>query len=95
MLKNDIIRPSTSPWNAPNILVKNKDNTLRFVCDFRYLNDVTKKDTYRLPRIEDKVDEMVGLRYWTTLDAASAYWSMPLKDCDKETAPNTTWKILV
>ena len=46
MLENDIIRPSESPWNSPIILVKKKDNSTRFVCDFRKLNDVTKKDTY-------------------------------------------------
>ena len=84
MLDNDIIRPSESPWNSPIILVKKKDNTTRFVCNFRKLNDVTKKDTYLLPHIRDVIDKMAGAVYWTTLDAASAYWSMPLKEEDKE-----------
>ena len=35
MPENNIIRPSCSPWNAPIILVKKKDNSTRFVCDFR------------------------------------------------------------
>ena len=84
MIKNDIIRPSTSPWNAPLILVKKKDGSTRFVCDFRGLNDVTIKDTYPLPNVRDVLDSMHGSRYWTTLDAASAYWSMPLREEDKE-----------
>eukprot|EP00112_Aurelia_sp_Birch-Aquarium-sp1_P008079 Seg1885.5 transcript_id=Seg1885.5/GoldUCD/mRNA.D3Y31 product="Retrovirus-related Pol polyprotein from transposon 17.6" pseudo=true protein_id=Seg1885.5/GoldUCD/D3Y31 len=84
MLDNDIIRPSESPRNSPIILVKKKDNTTRFVSDFRKLNDVTKKDTYPLPHIRDVIDKMAGAVYWTTLDAASAYWSMPLKAEDKE-----------
>ena len=84
MLENGIIRPSSSPWNSPIILVKKKDGTMRFVCDFRGLNDVTKKDTYPLPHIRDVIDKMHGSNYWTTLDAASAYWSMPLKEEDKE-----------
>ena len=84
MLDNEIIRPSSSPWNSPIILVKKKDNSMRFVCDFRGLNSVTKKDTYPLPHIRDVIDKMHGSKYWTTLDAASAYWSMPLREEDKE-----------
>ena len=84
MLDNGIIRPSSSPWNSPIILVKKKDNSTRFVCDFRGLNDVTKKDAYPLPHIRDVLDKMQGSQYWTTLDAASAYWSMPLEEADKE-----------
>ena len=57
---------------------------MRFVCDFRGLNDVTKKDNYPLPHIRDVVDKMEGSMFWTTLDAASAYWSMPLDEQDKE-----------
>ena len=84
MLKNGIIRPSNSPWNAPVILVKKKDNTLRFVCDFRSLNDITVRDTYPLPRINEVIDRMDGTLLWTTLDAASAYWSIPLDEADKK-----------
>ena len=57
---------------------------MRFVCDFRGLNDVTKKDNYPLPHIRDVVDKMEGSVFWTTLDAASAYWSMPLDEQDQE-----------
>ena len=84
MVENEIIRPSSSPWNAPVMLVRKKDQTMRFVCDFRALNDVTKKDTYPLPLIKDVVDRMGGSIFWTKLDAASAYWSMPLEERDKE-----------
>eukprot|EP00794_Sanderia_malayensis_P010612 gene10612-11737_t len=84
MLANNIIRPSNSPWNSPIILVKKKDNSMRFVCDFRKLNDVTKKDTYLLPHIKDVPDKMSGSRYWSTLDPGSAYWSMPLHEEDGE-----------
>ena len=84
MLRNGIIRPSSSPWNSPVILVRKKDNSLRFVCDFRGLNNVTKKDTYPLPHIRDIIDKMQDAKYWTTLDAAGAYWSMPLNEGDRE-----------
>ena len=57
---------------------------MRFVCDFRGLNDVTKKDSYPLPHVRDVIDRMEGAQFWTTLDAASAYWSMPVAEGDKE-----------
>ena len=57
---------------------------MRFVCDYRGLNDVTKKDTYPLPHIRDIIDKMQDAKYWTTLDCAAAYWSMPLHEDDKE-----------
>ena len=84
MIENEIIRPSKSPWNCPVILVKKKDNSNRFVCDFRALNNVTKKDSYPLPHIKDVIDQMQGAKFWTTLDAAAAYWSIPLAEEDKE-----------
>ena len=83
MLQNNIIRESKSPWNAPILLVKKKDQTVRFVCDFRDLDAVTKKDTYPLPQIKEVLDKMHGVKYWTTLDAASAYWAIPLHEPDK------------
>ena len=53
------------------------------MCDFRNLN-VTKRDTYPLPLIQDIVDKMEDIIFWSTLDAASAYWSIPLNDADNE-----------
>ena len=83
MLKNGIIRPSESPWNCPIILLKKKGKS-RFVSDFRELNKKTKSDTYPLPNIKDCVERMEGAKFWTTLDAASAYWSVELEEKDRE-----------
>ena len=84
MLKNGIIRPSSSPWNSPLILVEKKDGTKRFVCDYRNFNAVTKKDTYPLPHIHDVIDKMHASVFWSSLDAASAYWAMPIREVDRE-----------
>ena len=83
MVDNGIIRPSKSPWNCPIILVRKKGKT-RFVCDYRDLNKVTKKDTYPLPNIKDCIENMEGTNYWSTMDAASAYWAVNVKESDRE-----------
>ncbi|GFT80069.1 retrovirus-related Pol polyprotein from transposon 412 [Trichonephila clavipes] len=50
MQENDIIEPSSSPWASPIVLVRKKDGFTRFCVDYRKLNDVTKKDSYPLPK---------------------------------------------
>jgi hypothetical protein len=52
------IRPSSSPWGAPVLFVKKKDGTQRMCVDYHSLNEVTIKNKYPLPRIEDLFDQM-------------------------------------
>jgi hypothetical protein len=47
------IRLSSSPWGAPVLFVQKKDGSQRMCVDYRSLNDVTIKNKYLLPRIED------------------------------------------
>ena len=51
MFRNNIIQESSSPWNAPILLVKKKDQTVRFVCDFRALNEIRRKTRTPYPRL--------------------------------------------
>jgi hypothetical protein len=50
------IRPSSSPWGAPVLFVEKKDGTQRMCVDYHSLNEVTIKNKYPLPRIEDLFD---------------------------------------
>jgi hypothetical protein len=50
------IHPSSSPWGAPVIFVDKKDGTQQMCVDYRSLNEVTIKNKYPLPRIDDLFD---------------------------------------
>jgi hypothetical protein len=56
LLEKGYIRPSTLPWAAPVLFVEKKDGTKRSCIDYRALNEVTIKNKYPLPRIEDLFD---------------------------------------
>jgi hypothetical protein len=47
------IHPSSSPWGAPMLFIEKKDRTQRMCVDYHSLNEVTIKNKYPLPRIED------------------------------------------
>ena len=56
LLDKGYIRPSSSPWGSPVLLVEKKDGSLRMVVDYRGLNEVTIKNKYPLPMINDIFD---------------------------------------
>lgn len=82
MLAAGAIRPSASPWASPLTLVPKKDGTTRVCVDYRRLNEFTVKDRHPLPRVDDMLEAMRGACYFTSLDAASGYWQIPIADRD-------------
>ena len=79
MVKDGIVRPSNSPSVSTVILVKKKDNTTRFVVDYRQLNDLTVKDSYPMPNIREIINKMRGMKHFSKMSMASAYWAVPIR----------------
>ena len=88
MLDNNVVRPSSSPWSSPIVLVTKKDGSVRFCVDYRRLNSITKKDSYPLPRIDDSLDALKGSRYYSVMDMASGFWQVAM---DADDAPKTAF----
>ena len=84
------IRPSSSLWASPIVLVKKKDGSVRPCVDHRKLDSVTKPDAFPLPRTEDCLDAMAGSVLFFTLDITSAYTQVPVK---VEDIPKTAFVI--
>ena len=79
LLKFDLIDPSKSPWACGVVMAKKKGDQLRFCCDFRYLNSVTVKDAYPIPRIDESLSKLGDANFFTILDLGSAFWQVPLR----------------
>ena len=72
LLEYDMIEPSKSPWACGIVMAKKKGGQLRSCCDFRYLNAVTIKDAYPIPRIDESLSKLGDAKFFTTLDLGSA-----------------------
>lgn len=80
--RQGVIRPSSSPWASPIVLVHKKDGSVRFCTDYRRLNQCTKKDAFPIPRTEDCIDAVAGASIFSTMDITSAYHQIPVHEND-------------
>jgi len=82
-----VIEPSSAEWAFPVVLVPKPDGTMRSCVDYRQLNEVTVRDVYPLPRMDDCIDFLGDAKVSSTLDCNSGYWQIPVADegCDETT----------
>jgi hypothetical protein len=78
LLEKGFIRPSSSPWGAPMIFVLKKDGTQRLCVDYHTLNEVTVKNKYPLPRIDDLFDQLCGACVFSKIDLRSGYHQLKI-----------------
>jgi hypothetical protein len=72
-LRSGIITESNSPYASQMVLVKKKSGEIRVCVDYRQLNQQTVKDAFPLPRIEECIDSLKGVKYFSSLDLTQGY----------------------
>jgi hypothetical protein len=78
LLEKGFIRPSSSPWGAPVIFVPKKDGTQRLCVDYHALNEVTVKNKYPLPRIDDLFDQLCDASVFSKIDHRLGYHQLKI-----------------
>ena len=87
MVQNGIIEPSVSLWASPVVLLRKADKTLRLRIDYRNL---TIKDSYPLPHIQDTLDTLYGNNLFTPLDLLKGYHQIEVEENSREKSAFTT-----
>lgn len=91
LLKNGIIETTYSEWNSKLVPIIKKDKSLRLCIDFRPLNNITIKESYPIPLVDDILIKLKNSTIFSCLDATSGYHQILLNKNDiKKTA--FTWK---
>ena len=82
LLAQGHIHPSQSPYDTPILFVPKKNGRWRMCIDYWALNKQTIKDRYPLPRIDDLLDCLGKAKYFSTIDLASGYHQIAMKEDD-------------
>jgi transposase InsO family protein len=83
-LSKGFIEPSQAPFAAPILFVKKPDGSLRLCIDFRALNNLTRKDRYPLPLIDETLARLAGARIFTKLDIRQAFHRIRMDPTSEE-----------
>ncbi|GBN89636.1 hypothetical protein AVEN_216387-1 [Araneus ventricosus] len=82
MVKAGVIEKVTelTDWVSPLVIVQKKNGALRVCLDPQNLNKAIKRPQYNLPTFEDITSKLAGAKYFSVLDAVSAFWQISLDE---------------
>ena len=88
-----VIEEATGPsdWVSPMVVVPKKNGSVRICVDYTKLNQSVKRERYQLPTADELFAKVRGARYFSTLDASSRFWQVPLT---KDSSHLTTFLIV-
>jgi hypothetical protein len=89
LLGKGFIKPSSSPWGSPILFVNKKDGGTRMCVDYRALNQLTVKNCYPLPRLDDIFDKLRHAQFFSKIDLRSGYHQIRL---DPDSVPLTAFR---
>ncbi|OWY91742.1 reverse transcriptase, partial [Phytophthora megakarya] len=81
----EIIRPSTSPWASPIVIVRKSNGVdIRMCIDYKLVNSLTRLIVYPMPLISDLLEDLDKALWYCSLDIASGFWVVPMTDRARE-----------
>ena len=90
LINKKLIEPSYSEWSSPVVLVPKHNGKWRMCVDYRRVNDITEKDSYSLPNIDEIFDSLDGAKIFTTMDLYSGYHQILMDEESVEVTSFTT-----
>ena len=90
MRKLGVIEPTVSAYSAPIVLVKKKDDSVRFCVDYRHLNKELSFDAEPIPDVDQLFSELGKAKFFTKVDLSKGYWQIPVKEEDRPKTAFTT-----
>ena len=87
LLRENIIKPSNSPFTSPAFFLRKKNNDLRLVIDYKKINNMLEDDPWILPKIDECLMEMRTIDFFSQLDFQNGFNQIKIaEDCQKHTA---------
>ena len=74
----------TSPYQSPAFIVTKANGSPRLVVDYRRANELTVPESYPLRRVEDIIADQHGMKYWSQVDLADAFWQLHLDEASRD-----------